>query len=166
MSTAIDFYAPIRVWLPTQIYVGHQPGLPDVILGRWPEPLARASGRPFKSWICETPEELRAVSRKLEEPCPITNRALDFRSGPDAAVMSPAVGIAPHHSLVIALYPPPAPGWPWLVLMSLPVASPGMERGRYAWEAMAGEAEALDHIAHLSRTSDTPPTILTPGSRQ
>lgn len=151
----IDIAAPIRDWMPTALYVGHRPGLPDVILGRWPADV-RAAGA-YKTWICETPAELAAVQAALARPVPRRGPALDFRAGPDRAVTSQAEGMEPRGSICVALYPPPEEGWPWLVLLCVPYIQPDTERGRYTWEAMPTEAAALDHLAKMAR-------MLPPGS--
>lgn len=160
----IDLSAPITEWMPTTIYVGHRPGLPDVVMGRWPAETGRTG---YKTWVCETPAELAEVQRRLALPCPRQGVALDLRAGPDGALAAPARGMEPRGEFVVALYPPPAEGWPWLVLVSTPVQVPGSERGVYTWETMPTEAAALDHMEKLGRMArGIPITILTPPERQ
>lgn len=76
-----------------------------------------------------------------------------------------ADGMMPRGEIVVALYPPPAAGWPWLVLQSVPVDDPQAERLRYTWEAMPSEAPALDHLTYLARLAGGA-HILTPEARQ
>lgn len=158
-----DFSAPIRDWLPTCIYPGHRTGMPDVVMARWPDVFGRTGPGRWKTWICETPRELRDVLARLGEPVPITAGALDFRAGPDGALMRRAAGMAPVGEIVVGLYPPPAEGWPWLVLLSVPTLDPDAERGRYTWEALDSEAAALDHMARMARQA--PAHILAPERR-
>ena len=132
--------APVHYWATLD-------GLPDVLLSRWPAALCQL--HPFKSWICETPEELAAVREGLARPVPRGPRGeLDFAAGPDGA-LGPARGAAPRDEAVVALYGPPKPSWPWLVLVSSAIATPKAERGRYAWEAFATEAGARERLAVL-----------------
>lgn len=148
----LDLDAPIRAWMPLVLYGGFRPGLPDMLLGRWPAALRQP--QPFKAWVCETPTELALVSERLERPVlrgPCGE--LDFATGPDGA-LGPGRGAAPCEEAVVALYEPPEPGWPWLVLASSAVTMPGAERGRYAWEAYASEAAALDILGLLYATAD------------
>ena len=147
----IDLSEPIETWMSTQIYVGHRAGMPDVIMGRWPPQFGRR--KPYKTWICESRDEFQNVQDALARPCPRQGGALDLGNGPDKPVSAAAFGMSPRGELVIALYPSPADGWPWLVLISIPLADPGMERGRYAWEALPSENAALDHIEKLARMS-------------
>jgi len=147
VSMTLDLVAPIRAWMPPVLYVGFRDGLPDVLLARWPAELRQP--HPFKSWICETPEELAAVRECLACPVPRGPRGeLDFAAGPDGA-LGPARGAEPREEAVVALYGPPAPSWPWLVLVSSSVATPKAERGRYAWEAYATELVAEGFLGLL-----------------
>lgn len=163
----IDVTAPIRDWMPTQVYVGHRRGMPDVIMGRWPPEIATGHGMSWKTWICETPKEFKAVQKRLSEPCPLKGGALDFRSGPDGALSPIAVGMQPLGQIVVALYPSPAEDWPWLVLLSVWAHDPTIERGRYSWEAMPTEQAALDHLARMAALApDFARHILLPETRQ
>ena len=141
----IDLAAPVRDWMQTVIYVAHRRGIPDVVMGRWPPEIGHAAR--YKTWICETPGELDAVMAALARPIPRRGSALDFRAGPDAAVAARARGMEPVGKIVVALYPPPADAWPWLVLLCVPTPHDA-ERGVYTWEALESEAAALDHL-HL-----------------
>lgn len=150
--------------MPTVIYTGYRPGLPDIVAGRWPPETGRTG---YKTWICETVAELAEVRRRLDMPCPITGGALDFRRGPDAALSTPARGIEPADRITAALYPPPDPSWPWLVLLCIPAVDPGIERGRYAWEAFDEQDQALSHLTKLAAmTGEKSHHILPPATRQ
>lgn len=156
MSDLPDLAAPMRDWLPYRMYPGHRPGLPDVVLGRLPEALARVrrTGM-WKTWICETPRELLDVEHALAQPIPRGPRGeLNFRGGPDGA-LGRGRGMPPAGEFVAALYQSPGPGWPVLVLTSSPVGGPelGLERGVYAWEALRDEDAALDHMERLAAMS-------------
>ena len=142
----MNLAAPIRSWMPPVLYVGHFDGLPEILLARWPAALRQPDA--FKAWICETPEELAEVQARLDRPVPIVGGRLDFIKGPDGA-LGPARGAKPPGRVVIALYTPPEPGWPWLVLSSLNAPQPGFARDRYAWEAFDSEAEAAEYMAQL-----------------
>lgn len=50
----VDFSRPMHEWLPTMTYAGFRPELPDMVLGRLPEPVSIAVGRAYKGWIIET----------------------------------------------------------------------------------------------------------------
>lgn len=158
----LDLDAPICDWMPVRVYPGHRPGMPDVVVGRWPPEAGRTGSARWKSWICETPDEYRDVMARLGEPCPRRGAALDFRAGPDGALQRRASGMAPIGELVVGLYPPPEADWPWLVVVSLPVADPQIERGRYAWEAFEREADALGHMARMAGRAGRPVHILRP----
>lgn len=81
----------------------------------------------------------------LARPVPRRAGALDFRSGPDAAVSRPGSG-----DTVVALYEPPSPGWPWITLCRWP-REIGRQyeanRGVYTWDADLAEAAAHERIA-------------------
>ena len=137
---------PIRSWMPPVLYVGYMDGLPEILLARWPAVLRQPDT--FKTWICETPDELAQVQSRLDQPVPITGGRMDFTKGPDGA-LGPARGAKPRGRLMIVRYPPPEPGWPWLVLVSLDAPQPGFARDRYAWEAFDSELEALAYMTML-----------------
>jgi hypothetical protein len=144
----IDFSQPIEEWLPTMTYPGYQAGLPDLVLGRFPPELVASSRRRFKSWIVETPAEMKALTEALARPVPqLRPGALDFKSGPDKAVTRRSSG-----QPFCALYVPPAPGWPWVVLSAWPAAlahQVGAERGRYTWDSFDTEAAAIELMARI-----------------
>lgn len=120
--------------------MGSRFGLPLILLARWPAELRQE--HPYRTRIGETVHELPQVQAWLDRPVPVTGGRLDFMAGPDGA-LGPAQGAQPHGETVILFYQPPAPGWPWLVLVSLGEAQPGFERDRYGWEACASHAEAV-----------------------
>lgn len=155
----IDFGSPIRDWMDTTIYVAHRSGIPDVVLGRLPAQLA--VGRRYKSWICETRQELRAVQTALSNPVPRQGLGLDFRRGPDAAVSGPPKGMEPHGQIVVAVYPPPSNGWPWLILLCVP-GQRDAERGIYSWEAMPTEEEAMAHLARMAKMAPALKHVILP----
>ncbi len=164
MAALPDLSAPISTWMPLATYVGFRSGLPDVVMGR----LHPAFGAriPYKTWICETPQELAAVTAALSRPAPRGPRGeVDFRSGPDSAVRGRARGLEPIGEVVAALYPPPDDGWPWLVLLCVPVQRDG-ERGIYSWEALETEADALAHLARMAKLAPGAISILRPDPRQ
>lgn len=157
-----DFTLPIRDWLPCEVYVGHRPGLPDVILGRFPPAMEAATGRLWKTWICETPRELSAVQKRLAAPIPRGPRGeLDFRAGPDG-VLRRGRGIAPIGEIVVALYPAPREDWPLLILVSTPPGADWMERGIYSWEAMPTEEEAMAHLERIAERAAGAPVVILP----
>lgn len=161
---SFDLAAPIRDWLPTALYPGFRPGLPDILLGRLPPEIAEMAGHPFKSWIIENGKEADLLRKRLAEPLPVTPEGhLDFISGPDSAVRKKGRGAHPTEPLV-AIYSSPGPGWPLLVLTSLPVHAEEMERGRYAWEACATDREAVEHAQGLLSAIAMPVRILSPDS--
>lgn len=166
----LDLSAPICDWLPLQLYVSHRTGLPDVIMGRWPDVFGRTGTGRYKTWICESPKELSEVRKWLGQPVPIApGGALDFRAGPDGALSRMAAGMMPRGEIVVALYPPPAEGWPWLILQSVPCHDPQVERGKYSWEVFESEAGALGHLlrmAHLGGQAGGSIHILRPEVRQ
>lgn len=168
----IDILAPIQDWLPTVIYPGHRTGLPDVVMGRWPDVFGRSGPRRWKTWICESTGELREVRRRLAKPCPLRDGALDFKTGPDGALTGIGAGMMPRDSIVVALYQPPAEGWPWLILQSVPVCDPTLERGKYSWEALDSEDAALaqlERLAQIAQQSGTEASdihIMLPETRQ
>ncbi|MCE6967110.1 hypothetical protein [Cereibacter sphaeroides] len=49
----------------------------------------------------------------------------------------------------VVVYPPPAAGWPWLVLVWAPHPAPGLERDRYAGDAFETEEALLHHLRQL-----------------
>ncbi|KMO27210.1 hypothetical protein VQ02_33600 [Methylobacterium variabile] len=135
--------APISSWMPIVWYKGYLPGLPDLCLGRWPADIATET--PWKLWAVESAKERDALLAALARPVPRKGGALDFSAGPDAAVSRPGTG-----DPVLALYEPPAPGWPWITLGRWP-----REIGRqveahrevYTWDPDMTEAAAHDRIA-------------------
>ncbi len=145
-SGPLDLAAPIRSWMPPVLYMGSRFGLPLILLARWPAELRQE--HPYKTWICETVHELAQVQARLDRRVPITAGRLDFTEGPDGA-LGPAQGAQPHGQAAILFYEPPAPGWPWLVLVSLGEVQPGFERDRYGWEACASHAEAIAYVRRL-----------------
>lgn len=139
----IDPAAPLSSWMPIVWYGGFQPGLPDLCVGRWPPGVAAAT--PWKLWAVETPAEREALLAALARPVPLRGGALDFASGPDAAVSRPGIG-----NQVLALYEPPAPGWPWITLGRWPPEigrQVDAHRDVYTWDADLTEAAAHERIA-------------------
>ena len=135
---------PIREWMPIVTYPGYMESLPDIVLGKWPAALKDG----YKSWIAKTAAELLAVHAALDKPAPRQGRALDFRSGPDAAVARPCRG-----NPFAALYAPPTDGWPCLAVFRWPRKvgrEIGAAREVYTWDAFATQSEAIDL---LSRTA-------------
>lgn len=139
-----DLSLPIQDWLPTVWYrhpvVGHR--LPAICVGRLP---AAFGARRWKWWIVENGDEESALRSALARPVPGAGGAVDFKSGPDAAVSRSGRGDA-----VAALYAPPDDGWPWLTLVRAPAQSPDLARGRYAIDADMTETAALDRGARLA----------------
>lgn len=144
----IDLRGPIEQWLPIMLYDAGMPPLPRMVLGRLPEPVSIAVGRPFKGWIIESDAEMEALHTALRAPIPQPEPGrLNFKSGPDAACAAPSRGEA-----FIALYAPPARGWPWLVLTALPPDAgrrTRIQRDRYIWEIHAGEDDARAAVERL-----------------
>ncbi|MFG1401497.1 hypothetical protein [Xanthobacter sediminis] len=155
----VDFSRPLCHWLPTATYAAFRPGLPDMVLGRLPEPVSIQVGRAYKGWIVETPAEHAALAAALERPIPQPEPGrLNFRSGPDATCATPSRG-APF----VALYAPPAAGWPFLVLSAWPQEREGrtrIQRDRYIWEAFAHEAEAQAEAERFSVLLPGAPVLL------
>lgn len=163
----MDFTQPIVDWLPNTLYTSDHIGFPDIILARWPDTFGRVGDRKWKTWICETPDELMAVQHALAMPCPVdASGALDFRRGPDGPLTRPSRGLPPFDSLVVTLYSPPRENWPWLVLLSLPAITDGLERGRYAWKVLPSLSDAVDHMNDLAGmvTTTCPVRIMLPPS--
>lgn len=145
-----DLSLPVRDWLPTMLYPGFRPGLPDIALGRLPASLAELAGHPFKSWILENPKEADRLRARLAEPLPLRpDGSLDFIAGPDSAVYKKGCGASPS-DVVFAIYSPPAPGWPHIALTSLPAFDENLERGCYAWEAFEEAQGAIDHLKRFA----------------
>ncbi|MCF4130058.1 hypothetical protein [Methylobacterium sp. SyP6R] len=139
----IDLAAPITSWMPIVWYGGFLPGLPDLCVGRWPPGISVET--PWKLWAVETAAEREALLAALARPVPRRGGALDFAAGPDAAVRRQSSG-----DTVLALYEPPAPGWPWITLGRWPPEigrEVGAHRDIYTWDADLTEAAALDRIA-------------------
>jgi len=144
-----DISAPIRSWLPTVIYPGFQPGLPDLIVGTLPPELAAATGRQHKIWIVETVHEMRALDAALARSIPIgLGGALDFKSGPDAACSKTSSGES-----FAALYLPPETGQPYIALYAWPDAiarDVRAQRNRYTYDIFRTKDAALDALARVS----------------
>ncbi|MGP3699480.1 hypothetical protein [Rhodobacter sp. NSM] len=161
------FNDPIRSWMPIAIYKGYLAGMPDIVMGKIPGLVAAARGSRWKTWICETGQEREDVLKQLARPCPVTQGALDFRRGPDRAVSRPATGLSlgPGATANVAVYPPPAEGWPWLVLVWSPHPAPGLERGRYAWDTFETQQALHHHLRHLQGlVPDEPCHVLSPAA--
>lgn len=145
-----DLSAPLQDWMPTVWYGGYLSGLPDLCVGRWPDEIARMHGQRWKLWIVTNAAETTRLTAALAQPVPRKGAALDFASGPDAAVHKPVR----RGDDFVALYAPPAEGWPWITLVSLTLppaaaAELGAARGRYTWDADDTESAALDRVARL-----------------
>lgn len=139
----IDPDAPIDSWMPIVWYTGFRPGLPHLCVGRWPPGITVAT--PWKLWAVENPGEREALLAALARPVPRRDGALDFLSGPDAAVSRPGSG-----ETVVALYEPAASGWPWITLGRWPREigrQYGAYRDVYTWDADLTEAAAHERIA-------------------
>lgn len=151
-----DLSLPVQDWLPTQLYPGFRPGLPDIVLGRLPASLAKLAGHPFKSWILENLKEAERLQARLAEPLPLRpDGSLDFIAGPDSAVYKKGRGASPV-DVVVAIYSPPEPGWPYIALTSLPAYDVNLERGCYAWEAFDDQQGAIEHLKVFSTLSGGP----------
>jgi len=139
----IDPDAEIRSWLPIVWYNRFRTDLPDLCLGRWPPGITTVT--PWKLWVVETDAERAALLAALARPVPRRDGALDFRSGPDAAVSQPGSG-----DTVMALYEPPSPGWPWITLGRWPREigrQYGAERETYTWDVDLSSEDAVDRLS-------------------
>ncbi|MEP3668993.1 MAG: hypothetical protein ABJN42_19895 [Roseibium sp.] len=144
-----DLFAPMNNWLPTLLYPGFRPGMPDIVLGKLPDELAVMSGKTYKSWILENPKESELLKARLAEPLPIRpDGRLDFIAGPDSAVRKKGQGMSRTDS-VIAIYSPPEEGWPLIVMASVPFEHPELERSKYAWETFDTDEAAVAHAQEL-----------------
>lgn len=157
----VDFSRPISSWLPTLTYAGFRSGLPDMVLGRLPEPVSISVGRAYKGWIIESAAEGKALSAALEQPIaqPEPGR-LNFKAGPDATCAAPSRG-APF----IALYAPPEAGWPFLVLSAWPEdreRRTRIQRDRYIWETFAARDLAEAEVQRLTAELDGAPVHIAP----
>lgn len=152
----VDFSHPLRQWLPTVTYEALDPALPEMVLGRLPEPVSISVGRAYKGWILETREERAALEAAFDRPIPQPEPGrLHFKSGPDAACSTPSRG-----EPFVALYEPPAEGWPFLVLSAWPEdreRRTRIQRDRYVWETFPQRDTAR---AELERV-----TALLPGAK-
>lgn len=137
--------------MPITCYPGFLPGLPDLVVGRWPPEIPRTGPDRWKAWFVETPSEREALDTALARPVPRASGALNFRDGPDAATSSTSVG-----DIFIALYLPPEAGWPWLTVVSTP-GNPDGARQRYTWDADMTESAALDRVARLRAMAPSAP---------
>lgn len=159
---SVDFSRPLRHWLPTVTYAGFRPGLPDMVLGRLPEPVSISVGRAYKGWIAESAAERAALEAALDRPIPQPEPGrLHFRSGPDAACAAPSRG-APF----LALYAPPAEGWPFVVLSAWPATGERrtrIQRDRYIWETFADRAAAQAELDRLAALLPGAPVHASPG---
>ena len=157
---SFDLTAPMKDWLPTALYPGFRPGMPDIVLARLPQELADLAGAPFKSWILENEKEAALLEARLSEPLPVRpDGSLDFIAGPDSAVRKKGKG-AHRTDPVVGIYSPVENGWPLIVLVSLPVQNPELERGCYAWEAFETDAEAVAHAKMVIEATGVSPTLL------
>ncbi|MGQ3672048.1 hypothetical protein ACT6QG_06595 [Xanthobacter sp. TB0136] len=151
----IDLQAPLASWLPTVWYPGFLRGMPDLLVGRWPDVFRRPAGNEsYKVWFVCSPRERQALLDALSRPVPTKGGALDFRAGPDAAVTG-AVDIDDF----VGLYASPGAEWPWITVTSttLPAgSSAGLARGRFAWDSDETEAGTLDRIARLQAILPAP----------
>lgn len=158
----VDFSHPLRQWLPTATYEAFHPALPQMVLGRLPEPVSIAVGRAYKGWIVETPQERDALEAAFERPIPQPEPGrLNFKSGPDAACSSPSQG-APF----VALYEPPSAGWPFLVLSAWPEdreRRTRIQRDRYIWETFPTAAAAQAELDRLSPLLPGAPVLVARG---
>jgi hypothetical protein len=114
--------------------------VPDIFAGLWPASFNRSAAERWKLWIADTHAERQALEEALAQPVPFQNDRPDFRRGPDLLNSAPSRGEA-----FIALYPPPAPEWPWITLRSMP-GSPIGYRHRYVWAFGHSLAEAGAHF--------------------
>lgn len=142
----INLSAPINAWMPIVWYAGYTPNLPDLCVGRWPALLARGRADDYKIWYVENPAERGLLLDALARPAPRVGRALDFSSGPDRATRNP-----PRAQAFVAMYAPPEPGWPWVIVTSIDgaPASMGLGRGRYAYDVFDTQAAAVSHMTQL-----------------
>lgn len=142
----VDFNRPIYEWLPTRTYAGFRPDLPDLVLGRLPEPVSIAVGRAFKGWIIESAAERAALEAALAQPIPQPEPGrLNFKAGPDASCAARSVGPA-----FLALYASPEEGWPLQLLSSFAPERERrtrIQRDRYVWETFATPAQAEEALA-------------------
>lgn len=154
-----DISKPLSSWMPTIVYPGYIPGLPDLVVGRWPSAFERSV--PIKVWIVCTSQEMLDLLSAVNKPVPMRGDALDFSSGPDAIVSSPV-----KCDNFCALYVPPALGWPWITLTSLDMpksVARGFVRNRFAWDVDDTEADAMRRITHLGTLSPNMSDIRFPG---
>lgn len=159
----VDFARPLRQWLPTLTYPAFHPAVPEMVLGRLPEPVSIAVGRAYKGWIIETSAERSALEAALERPIPQPEPGrLNFKSGPDAACSSPSRGES-----FVALYGPAAGGWPFLVLSAWPEdreRRTRIQRDRYIWETFAQREAAQAELERLAALLPGAPVLVQPGS--
>ena len=131
-------------WLPIASYATDVPGMPDLLLARFPLDLdiglidVRGLDR-WKIWIIENESEGRAIDEAFTIPITLRNGKLDFKSGPDYAVSK----IHRHRDYGqsrIIVYDPPQFDWPYITLLRMPsVKSTGkfshlFARGIYAYD--------------------------------
>jgi len=145
----VDFARPIHTWLPTATYPGFREGLPDLVLGRLPEPVSISVGRAFKGWVVESAAEHAALVAALDLPIPQPEPGrLNFKAGPDAACAAPSAGPP-----FVALYAPPQDGWPFVVLAAWPAERERrtrIQRDRYVWESFMARADARAEAERLA----------------
>ena len=162
MDFGFDVKAPVADWLPTVTYPGYRPGFPDIVLGRLPLSIQKITGQVYKSFIIENPKEATLLSARLAEPIPIGPKGeLDFVRGPDSAVRKAGKGASIAKDILVMLYSPPEKDWPYLVVISMPVHDPNLERGCYAWEAFDTEEGAMAHMEYVGKSLPMSPTIVT-----
>lgn len=145
-----------------EIYAGYLRDLPDIVLMRRPSQYRSPSlvmGK-FAAQYCETPNELQAVLNWTKaEPTHMTTPR-----GPALDLRGPLSTPAPRRKMgFCAGYAPPAEGWPWLVVVRVPIPQPaGYGRGVYGIDAFASESAWLDHIAKLNSRHPRPVIVPDP----
>jgi hypothetical protein len=146
-------------------------GLPDLYVGRLPPALARhSSGSAVNSvhriTFVENDVDRRLVEQSLRLPLTVTaSGAIDFRPTIDRVSAKPST--CPRGDMACLFYVPPAPGWPWFVIMKMASNTRGQDlcRLRYGWDGFATEGEALDHMTRLAGLTFAPgclPPIIFP----
>ncbi|NKQ73425.1 hypothetical protein C3Y89_24290 [Rhizobium sp. UPM1132] len=148
---------PIKDWLPTVWYPGYLEGMPDLLVGKLPDEFQRTATDRWKIWIVENQNERKALLDALDKPAPMRGNAVDFMSGPDAAVSK--VDRSRHYGKMMGgLYPAPGdagPGWPWITMIRFPSVAiagpmaPELGRGVYAIDVDLDERAATTRTARM-----------------